>query len=212
VSYNAGDVVQTTLTANQMKQIEGLQYTIDFDTDNLEFLDIKAGDLLKMDLNNFGLTMIESGLITSSWNATAVNDEATLVTLTFKAKSKGQLSKSLNISSKYTRAEAYHVNGEQMDIALSFDGKVNSGFELYQNQPNPFQGSTLIGFNLPTASTATLTIYDMAGKILKVVKGQYGKGYNEITLSGSELNNTGVLYYQLDTPTATATKKMIVLE
>ena len=83
---------------------------------------------------------------------------------------------------------------------------------MYQNQPNPFQGSTLIGFNLPSASTATLTIYDMAGKVLKVVKGNYTKGYNEINISGAELNNTGVMYYQLDTPTATATKKMIVLE
>ena len=212
VQYNAGELVQATFQANDMKQIEGLQYTINFDQENLEFIDIKAGDLAKMDLNNFGLTMIDNGLITSSWNATATNDEATLATLTFKAKRKGQLSKSLNVSSKFTAAEAYQVNGTQLDIALSFDGKVNSGFELYQNQPNPFQGSTLIGFNLPTASIATLTIYDMAGKILKVVSGNYAKGYNEITLSGSELNNTGVLYYQLDTPTATATKKMIVLE
>jgi hypothetical protein len=156
--------------------------------------------------------MVDNGIITSSWNENNPKEDATLVTLTFKAKSNGQLSKALNISSKYTVAEAYSVNGDQLDIALSFNGKVNNGFELYQNQPNPFQGSTLIGFNLPSASTATLTIYDMAGKVLKVVKGNYTKGYNEINISGAELNNTGVMYYQLDTPTATATKKMIVLE
>ncbi|MBK8721159.1 MAG: T9SS type A sorting domain-containing protein [Saprospiraceae bacterium] len=210
--FTNGEVFDVVMTANQMKQIQGLQYTIDFDRSKLEFVDIKAGDLDRMDINNFGLTMVDNGIITSSWNENNPKEDATLVTLTFKAKSNGQLSKALNISSKYTVAEAYSVNGDQLDIALSFNGKVNNGFELYQNQPNPFQGSTLIGFNLPSASTATLTIYDMAGKVLKVVKGNYTKGYNEINISGAELNNTGVMYYQLDTPTATATKKMIVLE
>jgi len=210
--FVSDEIFDVTLTANQMKQIQGLQYTIDFDKDKLEFVDIKAGDLEKMDLSNFGLTMIDNGIITSSWNENNAKDDARLVTLTFKAKTNGQLSKSINIGSKYTVAEAYNVNGDLLDIALSFNGQVNSGFELYQNQPNPFQGSTLISFNLPTASNATLTIYDMAGKVLKVVKGNYAKGYNEINISGNELNNTGVMYYQLDTPTATATKKMIVLE
>ncbi|WP_236972050.1 T9SS type A sorting domain-containing protein, partial [Membranihabitans marinus] len=69
-----------------------------------------------------------------------------------------------------------------------------------------------IGFNLPEASDATLSVYDVTGKVLKVVEGAYGKGYNEVKLNSSDLNATGVLYYQLDTKTYTATKKMIVIE
>jgi hypothetical protein len=40
---------------------------------------------------------------------------------------------------------------------------------------------------------------------------QFAKGYNTITLQRAELE-TGILFYQLDTPTHSATKKMIVVE
>jgi hypothetical protein len=42
------------------------------------------------------------------------------------------------------------------------------------------------------------------------VNGDYAKGYNEVRLS--DIAATGVLYYQLDTPTDSATKKMIIIE
>ncbi|MBY5959866.1 T9SS type A sorting domain-containing protein, partial [Membranicola marinus] len=88
----------------------------------------------------------------------------------------------------------------------------DSGFALYQNTPNPYAGQTVIGFKLPEASKATLSVYDVTGKVLKIVEGEYSEGYNEVALKSSDLSVTGVLYYQLDTKTYTATKKMIVIE
>ena len=65
---------------------------------------------------------------------------------------------------------------------------------------------------MPEASKATLSVYDVTGKVLKIVEGEYNQGYNEVKLKSSDLNTTGVLYYQLDTKAYTATKKMIVIE
>jgi hypothetical protein len=45
-----------------------------------------------------------------------------------------------------------------------------------------------------------------------MIQGDYAKGFNQISLTKAELNATGVLYYQIDTPTHTATKKMIIIE
>ena len=86
------------------------------------------------------------------------------------------------------------------------------GFELYQNQPNPFQNETLISFRLPEASAATLTIFDVSGRVLKVVEGDYGEGYNEVQIGRSELGSPGMLYYELKTATDHAIMKMILLE
>jgi len=83
---------------------------------------------------------------------------------------------------------------------------------LSQNRPNPFRNETVIEFELPEATTATLTIYDVAGRILKTIKGDYSKGVNMETINSSDLNATGVMYYQLDTPTQSATMKMIVIK
>jgi hypothetical protein len=40
-------------------------------------------------------------------------------------------------------------------------------------------------------------------------KGQFPKGENTVVLDRALLNTTGVLYYQLETDTDMATKKMI---
>jgi len=63
---------------------------------------------------------------------------------------------------------------------------------------------------LPEATTASLTIYDVTGRVLKFIEGDYNQGVNMETINASDLNATGVLYYQLDTPTQSVTMKMIV--
>ena len=54
------------------------------------------------------------------------------------------------------------MTNERQDVALRFRSAAGTitngvGFELYQNQPNPFVGNTFIGFHLPAASSATLS-------------------------------------------------------
>ncbi|MCB0520419.1 MAG: T9SS type A sorting domain-containing protein, partial [Saprospiraceae bacterium] len=62
------------------------------------------------------------------------------------------------------------------------------------------------------ATSATLTISDVQGKVLRVVEGDYTKGYHQVDLKRGELNASGVLYYRLDTGTDSATRKMILVD
>jgi len=104
-------------------------------------------------------------------------------TVTFRAAKAGKLSEMMSVSSR--------------------------GFELYQNQPNPFVNKTFIGFHLPEAATATLTVYDETGRVLFTQQGDYAKGYNAVMLDRALLTTTGVLYYTLTAGDDTATRKMI---
>ena len=128
------------------------------------------------------------------------------------------MGKVLSVSSNITTAEAYTAKYELLDVALRFDDEEGSTlltsnqFALYQNEPNPFKSETVIGFNLPQAESATLKIYDVSGRVLKVVEGDFAKGYNHVTFDRSELGASGVLYYQLDTEDNTATRKMILID
>ena len=193
--------------------IEGYQFTLNLN-DELQFVELVPGKTST--INNFGLTKLNEGAITASWNGTENLSNEVLFTLTVKAKTATKLSKALSINSRYTKAEAYSVHGEANDVALQFNsttGKIAAnGFELYQNQPNPFSVATAIGFNLPTAGEAKLMITDASGKMLKVIEGTYNKGYNEVTISKSDIGAAGILYYQLSTSTNISTKKMIILE
>jgi len=88
----------------------------------------------------------------------------------------------------------------------------SSEFELYQNRPNPFNGETMIGFNLPESGAATITFYDVTGRMLRMIEQDCSKGYNEVRINKSELGASGILYYELRTPYATASKKMILVD
>ncbi len=83
---------------------------------------------------------------------------------------------------------------------------------LYQNRPNPFKGQTTIGFYLPESQTASLTVYDISGRVLKVIQSNYDSGYNEVNIDRAELPVSGMLLYRLDTAEGSFVKKMIVLD
>jgi hypothetical protein len=194
----------------------GYQFTLNFNPSIMEFIEAETGSLTKLDASNFGLSMVEEGVITTSWSnniATDVEDDEVMFTLRFTAKSYAKLSEVLRITSQYTKSEAYNSEG-LLNIGLNFnvDGKVQaSKFALYQNQPNPFKNETMIGFNLPESGKAKMKFYDVTGTLLKVVEDEYSEGYNEISVTRAEFPTSGVLYYQLETATRFATKKMILM-
>lgn len=211
IDMEAGNTYQVDITANDFNAL-GYQFSMQFDKAAVSFVEVTPGIA---GLENFGFALLDEGVITTSWNSNEprvlANDEV-LFSLTFNANTNTQLSNVLNINSNYTNAEAYNGNAELLDVNLAFNGKASElKFELYQNTPNPFSQATSIGFNLPQAGQATLTIMDMSGKVLNTVAGEYAKGYNEISIDRSNLTN-GVLYYQLDTPRETATMKMIMIK
>ncbi|MEL7423044.1 MAG: T9SS type A sorting domain-containing protein, partial [Bacteroidota bacterium] len=125
-----------------------------------------------------------------------------------------RLSEVLSINDRYTISESYR--GDQTtELGIEFINDLATGpvFELYQNSPNPFREGTLIGFNLPEDSKATLTISDASGQVLQIIRGEYAAGYNTINVTKSQLQGaSGVLSYTIQTSKHTATRQMIVVE
>jgi hypothetical protein len=204
----AGNEYTVAFRASDLAGIQGYQGTLTFDRNAVELVDIVYGVAKE---ENFGLRYANEGVITTSWNGEANNDVA--FSLVLRAKADTELSKVLGVSSRYTVAEAYNRNDQVLNLGIQFStGTVASvGFELYQNVPNPFKGQTVIGFNLPVANDVTLTISDMTGRVLKLVRNNYDAGYNTIILNSNDLP-AGVLNYTLKSGEFVATKKMVVVE
>jgi hypothetical protein len=218
----AGKPFTVAFKAKDFINILGYQFALRFDPNVLELIDIQPGDLTNLTNANFGLTMLDEGIITTSWDNsknTLHDDNTVLFSLLLRANTNiASLSDLLQISATSMKAEAYRTSGtegvELVKVEMQFNNPsmVKTGdFELYQNNPNPFRKETAIGFRLPENSQATLTVYDLSGKVLKVVSGNFTKGYNEILLNEQDLGSSGVLFYQLETPTHTATRRMVRL-
>jgi len=211
----AGSSYTIDFNINDIKDLRGYQFTLDFDHESLTFEQVTPGDLQGLNQNNFGLRFVERGAITTNWySSEMLNAETTKgFSMTFTALKDAKLSDIININSRYTNAQAY-FNDEFSDVAIEFESttEVSTTFELFQNRPNPFKGQTTIGFSLPESNPGTLTIYDLSGREIKVIEGDFQKGYNEIDISSSILPGRGVFYYQLEVADHFATKKMVLLK
>jgi hypothetical protein len=203
-------VVEVAFMAENFNHVYGAQFTMN--VNGMSYAGVEAGAMSVTD-NNFGL--VREGVITMSWNnaeGTTVTDGTVLFTLKLQSKVSGTLSNLISVSSDVTAAEAYTTENLDINgINVSFRGAEEVVFELYQNEPNPFAESTVIGFNLPEASNYTLTVFDVTGKVVKVISAEGQKGYNSERLDRKDIS-TGVMYYQLESGEYTATKKMIIIE
>jgi hypothetical protein len=106
------------------------------------------------------------------------------------------------------------TNSRAPEVARAFrvEGITGLGYELYQNQPNPWQDRTIIGFYLPEAGEVSLRILDGSGRILKLIRSDFAQGSHRMVIYGQELPASGVLYYSLETNDIISTKKMILLK
>jgi len=84
-------------------------------------------------------------------------------------------------------------------------------FNLGQNFPNPFNPSTMIGFQLPKEGFVSLVIFNSSGeKVAEPVFGYLAAGEHKIVFNATDLPS-GIYLYKLTAGNATATKKMILL-
>ena len=92
-------------------------------------------------------------------------------------------------------------------------GNVPSEFSLGQNYPNPFNPTTKINFSLPKQSKVTLTVFNILGeKVVTLLdNASTNAGSYEVQLDASKLAS-GIYFYQLATPSFSATHKMMVLK
>ncbi len=208
VEMTAGNEYTVAFTAADLAKVQGYQATLTL-TSAVELVDVVYGVATA---ENFGLRFVGEGMITTSWNGEATSE--VLFSLVLRAKSDAQLSNVLGVSSRYTVAEAYNQAGDLLNVGINFSTGVVSaaGFELYQNTPNPFKGETMISWNQPEDAEAVLTISDVTGKVLKMIRTQANKGYNMFTVRSEELGAVGVLSYTVSTADFTATKKMVIIE
>lgn len=84
-------------------------------------------------------------------------------------------------------------------------------FALHQNYPNPFNPSTVISFDLPTASDVRLTVCDLLGReISTLVQERRSAGRHEVTFNAAgRPSGTYLVRFQADG--ITRTRSMLLL-
>jgi hypothetical protein len=90
-------------------------------------------------------------------------------------------------------------------------------FHLYQNYPNPFNPVTNISFTVPAKSHTNLSIYNIEGKLVKILMdGEFEGGVKTVVWNGTDERgnpvSSGVYFYRLRAGGDVMTKKMVLLK
>ena len=177
----AGEQVEISVSSADFNAVSGLQMTVEFN--GLTFNDV-SGKAIAVGASNVGV--ISDNVITMSWNSnTAVTTTDELFVITAVATQNGNISEMIKVTDRVITPEVYVGSSlETLNVELGIRGSNGLALanELMQNEPNPFKQSTAISFNLATAGKASLTIRDVAGKVIRTVNGEYAAGMNTISI------------------------------
>ncbi len=83
---------------------------------------------------------------------------------------------------------------------------------LEQNYPNPFNPVTTIGFSVPQAQRVRLTVYDVLGRLVRVLEDRTFPAGGQSVLFDASSVSSGVYLYRMETAQATITRRMTVMK
>jgi hypothetical protein len=227
VALTAGVTVEVPFRCDHFEDLVALQACFWFNPEVVALDAVLPSANMPMQVSNFGTWNLAEGRLPLVWAVATAETKVgnpELFKLRFRVLQGGySLGDVLSISQKDMEASAWHADYRPERVVLAYSpvteaqqrGETSEEvleFELYQNEPNPFEDKTVIGFRLPAAASATLTVYDESGRLLFTQQGDFAKGYNAMVLDRSLLKTSGVLYYTLATATASATKKMVQMK
>jgi len=98
------------------------------------------------------------------------------------------------------------------------DGVFTSGrkLQLFANAPNPFNTMTEIRFELPTAGSYALDVFDVAGRRVTGFHGIGLSGINMLRWDGRDDHGakvgSGVYFYQVETDAGSASRTMVLVK
>lgn len=212
----AGQQYTVQLTTKDFTSLAGYQLGLRFAPSSLEIIDIEADGLAYMSEHNFAILNRE-GTLTHSWHnpegsAIAIEPGTRLFTLHLLAKKTATLQEVLQLDTRYLQPEAYNeqLNSRKLELDFHNSTALANTLQVYQNEPNPFNGSTRIPFYLPEAESVTLTVIDLTGRVVLEEQRNLSAGEHQWTLNREQLGTSGLYYYQIGTTRTTITKKMLV--
>ena len=110
------------------------------------------------------------------------------------------LSLKFQILTPYT---AFYSDPDPTGTGPERSDKMPQGFALHQNYPNPFNPATTISYEIPAAGHVTIKIYDLTGRLVKVLVNQnLQPGAHSITWDGTDMRGAkvaaGIYIYQIE--------------
>ena len=159
--------------------------------------------------DNVALTVWGDDLTTNAKEGLAVGEQ-----VTFKLWNSDMNTESTLVVTKWDEgSDVYTVDGISIASNIILSGATSvDAYKLYQNVPNPFNGTTSINFYVPENVEVEISVYNMLGEhVADVTNDIFNAGKHEVTFNASSLGQ-GTYFVRMTTDAFTATKNMNIVK
>ena len=212
-TFKKGETITINTFAENYEKIIGGQFTLDFDASALEFQSIEGNESIDLENENFGLSMVDEGLILCSWNTSTsqnLDSNDAFYNITFTAKKDGKLSDFLTINSKKLNNEIYIKNENDFEFwNVELNLKNEQVKDVLSISPNPFSEKTTFNFSLEKEGKVELEFFDTNGRLIFSQQKNMQIGENQIEIQKSNLPNNGIYFYKIKTDNNVNSGKII---
>lgn len=207
-----------TLTINASDAVELIGYQMALKVDpRLASISHVNGFSVSNDIEGVGTKQSSAGIITTNFfssEVTRIVEGEAILSMTLIPSTNVQLSKVIDLDHSELMAEMYDSKLVEKGIELrvrenELEQKKSA---LLNNTPNPWSNETNINFILNKDQRATVSVYDVTGRVVVRVSNLYQEGINTVNIKRSDISSNGIYYYELVTEDFKAVKKMIVAQ
>ena len=205
------------------KNLKGYGFSLIYDAAKYEFVEAREldGNLLKSSTGRQTLFLVSDrtpgrlDIGAVKVDGQGASGDGKLVELVFK-------SSGTPVSSDFQVSESVLVG---LDGKIDLLSRVEIGnlearpdrFSMDQNMPNPFNPSTVIGYQLPEAGPVRLAVYNLLGQEVRVLTNEWmDAGYFKATWDGTdELGRrvaSGIYLYRIQAGDFSASRRMLLLK
>ena len=210
---NTDNIIRIPVKISNFKDITGMQFTLNFDSDVLKWSGLN-NNLLNVDL---GTNHAEEGKITFLWNDPnnnfkTLNDGTVIMELLFVPNSSLSIVNCpLSLDGSITAVEAVGKDFQTLGMVLNY-AKINTDLtEQWVVSPNPVTNHLLkVQMNLKQQKTIVFKLTDNNGKIILEQKKDCTSGNSTIILAENKVLASGVYYLVANGIEGNMVKKIII--
>ncbi|MFM2392519.1 MAG: hypothetical protein RLZZ546_496 [Bacteroidota bacterium] len=154
----------------------------------------------------------ESSVIMTRGNGEIYDENKELMRIKIEVERSGKLSEIIGLT-KGRMANVAYIGNDLEKVEIELRGVEGEGrkFEIGQNIPNPWNEITVIPIKIPQTDALTLTIKDVAGRVVMNRSMILQKGSHNIEI-GKEMFKSGSYIYEVEYQGEKQSYKMIIIE
>ncbi len=214
------------LQVEDFELITGLQFSVNWDPEVLEFVNVDNFGLPGLTTEgNFGTMQVDQGILRFAWfhqelTGVTLPDMSTVFSVKFKVVGDPNTNTQVTITNEPIVVEVVSTSGmlpfniQNGTVTVmgpnAANETISTDFVLYQNSPNPFSEVSYIRFDLNKSTQTHLSIYDQTGRVVYTESAYYSAGSHAIPIERNLFQSAGTYVYTLQTANGTATRQLVV--